>query len=91
MVKVKRTGVYDKDIEELLFKTPDVDKEIEKRIIWFKKNPSDSRLRNHALRKRMKGKWAFSITDDIRVIYEWMGENTVRFLAIGKHPQVYIK
>ncbi len=89
MVKVKRTGAHDKDLEDLLFKTPDLDKEIEKRIIWFKKNPSDTRLKNHPLRRRMKEKWAFNITNDVRIVYEWLGENTVRFLAIGKHNQVY--
>jgi mRNA-degrading endonuclease YafQ of YafQ-DinJ toxin-antitoxin module len=39
----------------------------------------------------MKGKWAFSITDDIRIIYEWKDKNVVRFLAIGTHPEVYRK
>jgi mRNA-degrading endonuclease YafQ of YafQ-DinJ toxin-antitoxin module len=47
------------------------------------------RLSNHALTKSMKGKWAFSITDDIRIIYEKIGPQTIRFLAIGKHTEVY--
>jgi len=37
----------------------------------------------------MKGKWAFSITDDIRVIYKWTGKNEVCLLDIGGHLQVY--
>jgi len=37
----------------------------------------------------MKGKFAFSITDDIRIVYEWLGKSTVRFLAIGEHEKVY--
>ncbi len=37
----------------------------------------------------MKGKFAFSITGDMRIIYEWLGKNTVRFLAIGGHKKVY--
>ncbi len=37
----------------------------------------------------MKGKWAFSITDDIRIVYEWKTKNVVRFLAIGGHEKVY--
>jgi len=39
----------------------------------------------------MKGKWAFSVTDDIRIVYEWLGKTTVRFLAIGRHSKVYKK
>ena len=37
----------------------------------------------------MAEKWAFSITDDIRIVYEWLNKNTVRFLAIGGHNRVY--
>ena len=65
--------------------------EIDKRISWFAKNSLDTRLRNHPLKKRMKGKWAFSITDDIRIVYIWKSKNTVRFLAIGPHIEVYKK
>ncbi|OGG27543.1 hypothetical protein A3A64_02805 [Candidatus Gottesmanbacteria bacterium RIFCSPLOWO2_01_FULL_48_11] len=59
------------------------------RIRWFRKNPDDTRLRNHALHKKLAGKWAFSITGDIRIVYEWVGMSTVRLLAIGGHKMVY--
>jgi mRNA-degrading endonuclease YafQ of YafQ-DinJ toxin-antitoxin module len=55
------------------------------------RNPDDTRLDRHPLTKKMGGKWAFSITDDIRIVYEWLGKNTVRFLAIGKHRKVYFR
>lgn len=57
----------------------------------FIKNTEDTRLHNHALKRRMKGKFAFSITGDIRIIYEWLGKNTIRFLAIGGHKKVYTR
>ncbi len=60
-------------------------------MLWFKKNPDDTRLDNHELTKRMKGKWAFWITGDIRVVYKWTGKNEVCFLDIGGHPEVYGK
>ena len=69
------------------------DSELKDRIIalinLFEKNPNDTRLSNHALTKKMKGKWAFSITDDIRIVYEWISQTTVCFLAIGPHNKVY--
>lgn len=37
----------------------------------------------------MEGQWAFSIDNDIRVVYQWLGKSAVRFLAIGSHLQVY--
>lgn len=59
------------------------------RINLFRYNPDDTRLDNHLLTKRMEGKWAFSITGDIRIVYEWIGKRDVRFLAIGTHTEVY--
>ena len=55
----------------------------------FRRNPKDTRLKVHALKKRMRGKWAFSVTHDMRIVFEWLGKSTVRFLAIGKHGDVY--
>lgn len=40
---------------------------------------------------RLQDKYAFSITPDIRIVYEFIGPNTVRFLAIGTHQEVYQK
>ena len=71
------------------------DSELKDRIIalinLFEKNPNDTRLSNHALTKKMKGKWAFSITDDIRIVYKWISKTTILFLSIGPHEQVYKK
>lgn len=46
-------------------------------------------LNDHALTGEMKGKRAFSITGDIRVIYEETNEYII-FLDIGTHNQVYL-
>lgn len=37
----------------------------------------------------MLGKRSFNITGDIRVVYREIDKNTVEFLDIGTHPQVY--
>lgn len=49
----------------------------------------DTRLGNHALHRRMTGEFAFSITNDIRIVYEKVGVNWVKFLNIGNHKEVY--
>ena len=91
MLKIRRSGNFNNNLrlicndnEELLLLTNE-------KVKLFENNPHDTRLENHALRRRMKGKWAFSITNDIRIVYEWIGKGTVRFLAIGTHRQVYSK
>ena len=73
----------------VLEKKPELKEEVFKRVNWCRRRADDQRLDNHALRKRMNGKWAFSITDDIRIVYEWKTKNVVRFLAIGGHKKVY--
>lgn len=91
MVKIKFGGKFDGMYKKLVEENLTLRKEITKRVLWFKKNPNDSRLDNHRLTKKMKGKNAFSITDDIRIVYDWFGKNTARFLAIGTHNKVYKK
>lgn len=45
-------------------------------------------LDNHKLSGNMEGKRAFSITGDIRVVYNIVND-TIEFLDIGSHNQVY--
>lgn len=89
MVKIEEVGSYSQMLDDLLLENPNLEKEIKQRIDWLRKNPQDSRLDNHALTKKMAGKWAFSITNDIRIVYEWLSKTTVRFLAIGGHQKAY--
>lgn len=89
MIKAKFIGDFDKDYAELVAEDPTLQKVVFERIEFFKKNPDDTRLDNHVLTKKMKDRWAFSITDDIRIVYKWTGKKTVRFLAIGPHTKVY--
>lgn len=89
MIKIKRVGTFDKMLESLCVEDERLIDKVEKAIIRFQKNPSDTRLKNHKLVGRLAGKWAFNITADLRIVYEWQGKNTVRFIAIGTHSQVY--
>lgn len=89
MIQVKQAGKSRKLLDELYVKNPELEIEVNQRVNWFQNNPEDTRLNNHALTKRLEGKWAFSITDDIRIVYELLSKTTVRFLAIGGHKKVY--
>lgn len=89
MVRIQLGRGFNSSYKLFVKRNPHLKREVARRIIWFRKNPADTRLANHALKRRMKGKFAFSITRDTRIIYEWLGKSTVRFLAIGGHKQVY--
>lgn len=91
MLKIQRTGKFNQQLDELCFKDLELTILVNKLINLFKKNPRDTRLDNHPLTKKMEGKWSFSITDDIRIVYEWIGHSSVRFLDIGPHKKVYKK
>lgn len=73
----------------MLISHPELAEEVSLRVRWFERNSEDTRLKNHDLHKRMLGKFAFSITNDVRIVYKWLGKNEVRFLAIGGHKKVY--
>ena len=91
MPKVVLSSDFDNEYQDLQKNYPEIKSVINQKVIWFKKNPQDSRLENHPLTKKMTGKWAFSITDDIRIVYRWTNKTTARFLEIGPHSKVYKK
>jgi addiction module RelE/StbE family toxin len=59
------------------------------RLKIFCKNPAHAVLNDHPLHSTLQGCRAFSITKDIRVVYQIIDDNLVRFLNIGTHNQVY--
>lgn len=51
-------------------------------------DPADSLLRTHKLKGDLRDYWAFSVDDDLRVLFRWDGD--VAFLVnIGTHDEVY--
>ncbi len=91
MIKLQFRERFDSEYRELIANQPDIKDTILERIKWFRINPKDSRLDNHPLTRTLDGKWAFSITEDIRIVYEWIGNTTIRLLRIGSHTRVYLR
>ncbi len=55
---------------------------------WLVVEPRDPLLRTHKLKGDLDGYWAFSVDDDLRVLYRW--EDDEAFLVnIGSHDEVY--
>lgn len=61
------------------------------RLKIFCKDTNSPILRDHQLTGEMSKNRAFSITDDVRVVYQIVDDNTVEFFDIGTHEQVYKK
>lgn len=61
-----------------------------RKIEIFSQNPFDKSLNNHPLHGALKGLRAFSVTGDVRIVFQEVDDYVVvLFIAIGTHSQVY--
>lgn len=58
---------------------------IEKTIELFMSNPFDPSLKTHKLTGKLSHYWSFSIDYQIRILFEFIDEETVGFIAMGTH------
>jgi addiction module RelE/StbE family toxin len=84
---------WDQGFRKIYKKKVKNDQELKKRF-WdavelFSKEPFDHRLRTHKLTGKLEGLWAFSVTFDCRVIFEFLDKNEVLLVDIGDHDEVY--
>ena len=89
MVEIEFSSRYRRMFKELIGEQAELYDEVVWRVKRFRENQEDTRLKVHLLKRRLKGKWAFNIDDDVRILFEWKGKHKVRFLAIGGHDKVY--
>jgi mRNA interferase YafQ len=54
----------------------------------FASDPRDPLLRLHKLRGDLRDYWAFSVDEDLRVLFRWDGE-TAFLVNLGSHDEVY--
>lgn len=80
---------FKKHYKKRITPQPALVKQFEKRYRLFITNREHRLLGDHALAGELQGYRAFSITGDIRVVYQLINETTALLLDIGKHNQVY--
>lgn len=61
----------------------------DERITLFMKEPNHPILNNHSLGGELESYRSINITGDLRVIYEIVAENTVLFVLIDTHSNLY--
>lgn len=54
----------------------------------FAVDPMDSLLRTHKLKGDLAAYWAFTVDDDLRVLFRWEGDEAF-LVNLGTHDQVY--
>lgn len=61
----------------------------EKKEALFRADAFDPRLKTHKLKGQLEGRWAFSISSDLRVVFRFVEDAEALFLDIGPHDSVY--
>ncbi len=54
----------------------------------FASDPRDPLLRTHKQKGELRGYWAFTVDDDLRVLFRWVGEEAF-LVHLGSHDEVY--
>ena len=54
----------------------------------FVADPRDPLLRTHKLKGDLDAYWAFTVDDDLRVLFRWVGDDAF-LVNLGSHDQVY--
>lgn len=79
---------FRKHFAKRIANSPSLRKKFDARLILFFDNSSNPLLNDHPLKGDQSGRRAFSVTGDVRVVYR-KTDDTITFLDIGSHNQVY--
>ncbi|MDY6950021.1 MAG: type II toxin-antitoxin system mRNA interferase toxin, RelE/StbE family [Thermodesulfobacteriota bacterium] len=60
-----------------------------RRLEEFLKDPFSAPLRTHKLSGKLAGQWAFSVDEHHRVLFEFIGDDSVLLIDVGTHDEVY--
>jgi len=68
---------------------PDLKPKIAQALKTFADNPLHPSLKTHKLSGKLKGLWAFVVAYDCRVVFQFLDDQDVLLIDIGKHDEVY--
>jgi len=88
-MQVILTDQFRKNFKKRILCNQKLTKKYKERVALFMKSGQSALLHNHLLKGRLNNYWSFSITGDVRLIYTRKDKNTVLFMDIGTHTQVY--
>ena len=87
-MKVKPDKTFLKRAKKLLKKNPGLRNAYDELYVKLSANPFDPTLHTHPLTGQLKGKYACSLTYELRVIFK-LYDDIVHLLDIGSHDEVY--
>ena len=82
---VSYTPIFEKKFGALPQRTKD---QFYKKETTFRDNPFHQSLKTHKLKGRFKHRWSFSIDYNYRIVFYFISQSDVIFIAVGTH-EVY--
>jgi addiction module RelE/StbE family toxin len=73
---------------KLIKSSSEIDDRLSKVLKFLRDDPFNPQLKTHSLSGRHKGKYACSLTHELRVIFK-LYDDIVHLLDIGTHDEVY--
>ncbi|MCI5108322.1 MAG: type II toxin-antitoxin system mRNA interferase toxin, RelE/StbE family [Candidatus Pacebacteria bacterium] len=85
-MRVTTTKKFDKKVKNLPKK---IQKELARRLTIFMNDVHDPFLRTHKLSGKLKDLWSFSVSGDIRVVFDMSYREVAILIDIGSHSDLY--
>jgi addiction module RelE/StbE family toxin len=89
MIEIHKHPIFTKHYLKRIVSSPKLHKQFKERFNLFLNNQSSPILHDHPLQGDKKGTRSFSISGNLRIIYQRIDENSIVLLDIGAHNQVY--
>lgn len=64
---------------------PNLQNEVGEKISLFQKDAFHPFLKTHKLKGRLKDRWSFSVNYQYRIVFIYLSNKEVAFLAVGDH------
>jgi len=80
---------FKRSYKKRIKKNEQLRKRLRQRLELFLSDPFARQLRTHKLSGKLEGLWAFSLDEDFRVIFEFIGDDRALLIDIGSHDEVY--
>ncbi|OGZ78195.1 MAG: hypothetical protein A2528_03835 [Candidatus Staskawiczbacteria bacterium RIFOXYD2_FULL_37_9] len=85
-MEIFTTEDFEKDYSSL---PKEIQKKAKRQENIFKNNPFYPSLRTEKLTPKSREAWSFRVDKKYRIIFRFLGENKIVFIAIGPHDWVY--
>ncbi len=89
MIEITFDPSFKKSFNRRIVTNTKLSNKFKEKVNLFSQENYNPILHDHQLCGKMKHYRSFSITGDCRVIYRVIDDNTVAFVDIGSHNQVY--